>query len=149
MTIKVRDAGTLRTITSMKVRQAGITRTIRTAKVYDGSTLRTVAIFADPLSVTSPGGTVTGNSSTLTTENVTATPSGGFAPYTYSWALTTNGGGTASTTSASTSATTTFTKTNLTPEADVTDEWTVTVTDALGSTAQAVVPVTFFYLTGI
>lgn len=148
MAIMVQDAGALRTITGITVKQAGVLRTIRQVKVQDGGVLRTVATFADPLAVASDAAGKSGNSSTLTTSNVTASVSGGFAPYTYAWTLETNGGGTASTTSAPTMATTTFTKTNLLPESDVTDVWRCTVTDDTGEIAFGLFSITFLYLTG-
>lgn len=150
MTFKVQDAGTLRTITRAIFRQAGIDRQLKFARVYDGGTLRTVAVFAEPLTVAiSPlGVTVVGNSSTLTTGTVTASPTGGFAPYTYAWTRLTNGGGNPSTASAPAAATTSFTKTGLAPEQDATDDWRVTVTDSAGTTATADTTAQFFYLTG-
>lgn len=148
MALKIHDAGTLRTITRGYVKQAGILRTLREIKVMDGGTLRTVAVFADPLTVTASGAYAEGESSTLTTDSATASPSGGFAPYTYSWALLTNGGGGASTAATPSMASTTFTKTGVSIGATFTDTWRVTVTDSSGQTATADVSATFYNRTG-
>ena len=140
MSLKVQDAGTLRTITNLYIRTAGGNRRIRTLKVMVGGTLRTVATFADTMSVT-VGGAV-GNAygsgpANVTTNNTTAVVTGGFSPYTYAWSLVSNGGGTASTATNPTSATTAFQKVNVPQDASYTDVWQVTVTDAVGSTATA------------
>lgn len=148
MTFRIQDAGTLRTITKGTVRVAGINRPLKTIKVQDGGSLRLVATFADPLSVTAGGGLATGASSSLTTNSVTATPSGGFAPYTYAWTLITNGGRNASTAGSPTSATTTFTKTGLINGDSIDDTWRVTVTDSIGQTATADTTASFIYISG-
>lgn len=146
MTLTVKDSGTSREITRAYVRQGGALRTIREIKVLDGGTLRTVAVFADPLSVTASGvsGNGTGTSSqTVTTTETTAIVSGGFAPYTYSWTLFTNDGGTPSTAISPTSASTRFQKANVAPDATWADIWQVTVTDAVGGTATAAISAQF------
>lgn len=148
MAITILDGGTLRTITKAYVKQAGVLRAIRTIKVQDGGTLRTVATFADPLSVFVTDTGKVASSSTMTTDPATASPSGGFAPYTYAWTLVTNGGGAASTANTPTLASTTFTKTGLSPGSDITDVWRCTVTDALGNTASDVGNANFIYPTG-
>lgn len=148
MTLKIRDGGVLRTITGMKIKQAGVLRTIKTVHIMDGGVLRQVANFADPLtasaspsSVSGSGGGVDG--ATIGTTSTTAMPSGGRGPYTYSWALTTNGGGNASQALNPTSASTQFTKTNRPIGTVVTDIWTVTITDTDGQTATAQVSAFF------
>ena len=146
MPLKIRDSGTLREISRLYIRQSGVNRPIRTLKVLDGGTLRTVAVFADPLSVTASGvsGNGTGTSSqTVTTTETTAIVSGGFAPYTYSWALFTNDGGTPSTAISPSSASTRFQKASVAPDATWTDIWQVTVTDAVGGTATAAISAQF------
>lgn len=131
MTMKVQDAGTLRTITGMQVKQSGITRTIREVKVQDGGTLRTVAIFADPLTVSASDATGVSTTSTATADSV-ATPSGGFSPYTYAWANLT---GTATIISGSATANPTFQETGLAIEETRLSTYRVTVTDDAGQTA--------------
>lgn len=138
--IRIQDAGTLRTITRGSVRVAGVTRALRTIKVMDGGVLRTVAVFADPLSVSiSPSALAAfaQENTTVTTDTASASPTGGLAPFTYAWTLQANGGGTASTANSASSATTSFTKTNVPLETTYSDTWRVTVTDAVGQTATA------------
>lgn len=148
MALKIRDGGTLRTITNLYIKQAGVLRRVRKLQVKDGGTLRTVATFTDPLtasaspsSVSGSGGGVDG--ATVGTTSTTAMPSGGRGPYTYSWALTTNGGGNASQALNPTSATTQFTKTDRPAGTSVSDVWTVTITDTDGQTATAQVTAFF------
>ncbi|WPZ05481.1 hypothetical protein [Pelagerythrobacter marinus] len=148
MSLQIRDAGTLRTITRLTIRQAGVNRSIRTLKVMDGGVLRTVAIFADPLAVTAPDTNGHQDSSTVITNLITATPSGGFSPYTYAWSLIANGGASPSTATAPTSAGTSFSKSGLIPGQTVTDTWRVTVTDSLGQTASHDISATFTRGTG-
>ena len=145
MAIKVKDAGTLRTITGMTVKQGGISRTIRQAKVQDGGTLRTVATFADPLAVSitpsSVSGTQSGGGSdvVVNTGFATASPSGGFSPYTYSWTYVS--GAAAAYANSPTNATTNFGAT-VSPGTS-TASMRVTVTDAAGATATETVTATF------
>ena len=148
MALKIQDAGTLREITRLYIRQSGVNRRIRTLKVMDGGTLRTVAVFADPLSVTASGVSGTGTSSVVTTNTTTATPSGGFGPYTYVWTRISAGAADPSTATSSLSATTAFRKTGMAPGQFAQDFWRVTVTDSIGSTATADISATFFYSTG-
>lgn len=76
----------------------------------------------------------------VTTGTTTATPTGGQAPYTYSWARVGAGSGTPT---APTAATTAFTRgMGLGETADET--FRCTVTDALGATATADVDAQFF-----
>lgn len=146
MALQIRDAGTLRTIKKLTIRQAGVNRSIRTLKIMDGGVLRTVAIFADPLAVTAPdvtGRYSSGGSSTITTNASEAVATGGFGPYTYQWALASNGGGNPSGATAYTSASSAFTKTNVPENQTYIDRWKVTVTDSLGSQAEDEISATF------
>lgn len=92
MPLKVLDTGNiLRTITSLKIWDGGALRPLRTLKVLgtDGVSLVTVAGFAPPLSLEQPYGAVyvSGASAQLASGPIQATPSGGVAPYTYSWGI--------------------------------------------------------------
>lgn len=140
MAIKIKDAGTLRTIKKGYVKVGGVLRPIKRVLVNDNGTVRTVAVFADPLTVTASNVSGTGNGSTgatAVTNTTTAAPAGGTAPYTYAWTLLTNGGGTASYATNPSSATTAFVKTGMAQSTSFTDTWRVTVTDANGETATA------------
>jgi hypothetical protein len=68
-----------------------------------------------------------GTTSSLTTAGVTATPAGGTAPYTYSWAKVS---GDAITVNSPTSATTTFSATGLALDEERSAVFRVTCTDA-------------------
>lgn len=146
MTFRILDAGTLRTISSGQVKVAGVMRPLRFIKVMDGGSLRTVATFVAPLSASTSDTSGFGNGTegaTVITSTASAVVSGGLAPFTYAWALLTNGGGTASTATAPASATTAFSKSGMPGEAFYQDTWRVTVTDSLGSTATADLTATF------
>ena len=97
MGFSIKDAGTLRSIRTLWIKQAGVMRRIRTLKVMNEGTLRTVAVFSDPLAVSAPNASSTGSSSTQVTNSVTATATGGFAPYSYQWTLVSSEGSTPST----------------------------------------------------
>lgn len=147
MPLRVLDAGTLRTITTLTAKQGGVERRIRTAKIQDGGALRTVAIFADPLTLSASPPIVSGAQSSagavlVNTASTIAIPAGGLAPYTYSWART-SGVGSAN---SPTSATTNFSAT-IGPGTQSGD-FRVTVTDSGGQTATADVSATFNNLGG-
>lgn len=133
-----RDATTLRTVKNVKARDAGgVLRQCQFAKVRasDGA-LRTVwAYLTASASVSSVEGY--GNSITsigITTASVTATPTGGTAPYTYAWTRT-DGGADAWTITTPTAATTSFRATAVLPSDNQTATFICTVTDANGRTA--------------
>lgn len=139
---KVRDAGITRTITGMLVKHAGSTRRVKSVKVMQGGTLRTVAQFASTLSASvTPSAVVGGAASnfpaTVTTQTATATPSGGAAPYTYSWVNVSGYGSINRPTQAGTSFTATV------PTGTFHGVFRVTITDAIGQTATADVTASF------
>lgn len=94
MAIKVRREGALRTATRLRVMQGNTLRDIRTVKVLQGDVLREVASFFTSLTATAdfdffaqgyaeiPGPVF------VESNEVTITPSGGSAPYTYAWTQT-------------------------------------------------------------
>ena len=96
---------------SVTITRAGLTVTLSHASVYKA-----------------------GTTSTLTTTSVTGTPSGGTAPYTYSWAKQSGDSITADSPSA---ATTTFRASGLAAGESRTAVYRLTVTDALSATAYA------------
>ena len=132
-------AGAWREFRRAEIYIGGQWRRITRIEGYVGGQWRTLAQFVSPLSVTIVPGYAEGFASplkpttqTITTNAVTATPSGGLAPYTYAW----TGG------NAPTSATNTFTR-SVPGNSQVTQTYSVTVTDSLGSTAGASVEATF------
>lgn len=142
MAITVRSGGEDRTITGCTVRVGGINRTIKTIQVQDRGVLRTVATFVSDLSAeadpTQVFGTITGDG-VATTSQVTITPQGGQAPFTYAWVPT--DGATGSVTSP-TSAQTTFSR--FVNEGESVDEvFRCTVTDNLSNSVEVDVTATF------
>lgn len=101
---------------------------------------QTVFSLVAPLSAVAIPSTVFGSSvgsGTATTSTTTATPTGGVAPYTYSWALDTLDGPTPPFANSPASAGTTFTQTSMLPGDSYSATWICTVTDSDGTTAQA------------
>jgi hypothetical protein len=100
MGMKVRKGGVWRDIVSAKVFESGVWRELVQIKVFKSSSWRTVANFTTPAGGGGGGGgvvsvTISPTSISAHTEDnlaaptgsLTATPSGGLAPYIYSWAL--------------------------------------------------------------
>lgn len=144
MPMKVRDAGgSLRTINNMTVLDGGTSRRVVRMKVMDadGVTLRTVATFADQLSLTISPDDIDafGTTATIVTETATATPSGGFAPFTYAWAKVSGDDITADSSSV---ASTKFRATNLGQNETRTATFECTATDSAGSTATDTITIT-------
>lgn len=142
MTLRVMEGGNLRTITSLTVKQAGVLRSIRTVKVMDGGVLRTVATFADPLTVEASPASVSGTQASasailVNTDLTTATPSGGLAPFSYSWAKVSGVGVANSPAMASTNFGATISP------GTQTGIFRITVTDSTGQTATDDVIATF------
>ena len=154
MTMLVRKGGSWRTITGAYVFANGSWRQLVAIKVRAGGQWRTVANFTAPpapppggsgsggggggtlsllLSATIIRGSAAGGS--ITTSDVTVTPSGGAAPYTYSWSVVSSDGFTVYNCTSSTTATTAAHAASVNP--GVTDTCTIhcVVTDSLGTTA--------------
>ena len=136
MTVQVRAGGAFKTITRAKVRVNGAWRNIVSAKCLIGGEWKTVGNF------TSGGGTITlvlnpttisaaRRLSTVTSTNVTATPSGGQGPYTYAW--TKVSGDDISATNPNT-AITAFRATTMTVDETRTAVFRCTCTDSFGNT---------------
>lgn len=137
--IRVRDSGgTLRTLTQIRARDSGGTlRTITRIRARDASNvLRIVWDTAgtSTFSVTVTPAAIGGHSmgtGTVTTGNVTASATGGTAPYTYAWAVVTyDHPSTAPTASGPASATTGFIQTNVAPAEFFSATFRVTGTDS-------------------
>jgi hypothetical protein len=89
--VKAFVAGTWRDLTHGKAFIAGTWRTVTNGKAYVDLAWRDIANFTAgqgtiTLSLSTSSISGSGRNSTVTTSNVTATPSGGQAPYTYAWA---------------------------------------------------------------
>ena len=131
--IQIQDAGALRTIVSARIMHAGALKTVRSIKAMHGGTLRSVGTFGAAFSVSAAdvSGTQSGERPRRVISSPTqATPIGGLAPYTYSWAILEGGAIVTSPNSAST----TFYQ-FLSPGTAESSTALVTCTDALGGTA--------------
>ena len=139
--MEVKINGVWADITSGDVIISGVQRSLIRAEYYDGSAWKEVLRFTDTLTAAITGdGYAYGASSgatSATTGNVTATPTGGLGPYTYSWALVSSTGGDSTVIANSTQATTTFSKPNIPAYTIYTDIFRVTITDYFGATATA------------
>jgi hypothetical protein len=88
--MKLRLGGAWKDITGAKIFSGGAWRTLTAIKIYEGGAWRDVANFTGgggsiTLAISPSPVTKTGRTATITTGNVTATPTGGLAPYTYAW----------------------------------------------------------------
>lgn len=143
MAIKVYALDALRTITKLRA-YSGSLRDVRRVRVMESDTLRTVAEFAPAISLAvNPATSETEANSVfpvvITSDPVTATPTGGTGPYSYAWAQTS---GPAATINNPANATSTFAMTR-SPGSGGTAQFTCTVTDSIGQQAQAVATITF------
>jgi hypothetical protein len=146
--VRVRHGGAARLLTSVKAKHLGSLRTIRTIKVMNNGVLRTVYSAASSLSASADDSTVVAISedATISTQTVTITPSGGQAPYNYSWAVTSFTGSPTPTISSASFASTYFTQTGV--SASDSAVFTCTVTDNLGDEVEVAVNVTFIRNSG-
>lgn len=136
MSLRIQDAGTLRTIKRLRIQQGGILRDIRRLRVMHDGVLRTVATFAEQLTASANPSSVGGTQSsdqpiTVTSEGTTASPTGGRAPFTYAW---TQISGPSATITAPTMATTQF-RATVNPFDTVSLSFRCTITDAVGQSA--------------
>jgi hypothetical protein len=147
--LSVKDgSGTLRPLKTLKLMDTGGTvRFMKTLKVKDaGGTLRLVQTFAPPMTAAMDTGTVhgSGRTSAVRSGAATLTPTGGLAPYTYSWVV---GTGSASIDHA-TMATTTFVESGLGTGEERFSTAACTVTDAALQTASASVSIDIIRTSG-
>lgn len=117
-------------------------RTLTRGELYIGGAWKQVLSFIPPLSLSVSPSDVSGLGSSnkplrITSDPVMATPTGGKAPFTYAWAIT-SGTATAAT---PTNATTTFSEV-VSPGGSKSSTARVTVTDSLAKTAIADVSIT-------
>ena len=144
MSVLVRLGGAWRTITGAQVFSGGSWRTLVAIQVYSGGAWRQVGNFSAPsggggggggtVSVSISPSPFSGTGST--TPSLTATPSGGLAPYTYAWTVVSS---TApmTVTHPSLATTTAYSTTTLNPGDSINATLRCTVTDSLGTVGQA------------
>lgn len=159
MAILVRVGGEWKTLTGTKVFSGGSWRSLKAILVYIGGAWQTVANFT-PAGPSGGGGgamslTVSRNpcqgtsaSSTVTTRSCTVTPSGGAAPFTYAWSITSFTGTGSPSINSPSAATTSFTKTGVPINSEIDAVAKCDVTDSLGVTASITVNVQFIHETG-
>lgn len=140
MPLSIMTPSGLRRITRLRVLHFGQLRNIRTLKVMDNGVLRLVGNFIPDLSVSlstdQVGGVSTGGP--VTTNQVTATATGGQFPYSYAWSLLDHSNPGTPFPLNPNGATTTF---RGSPSGDAT--FRVLVTDALGQQTAAIVQAYF------
>jgi len=141
--------GAWRTLTRGEAYIGGKWRTLTHGEMSLDDAWPQVLSFVPPLSVSISPPSVSGTAfpskpitATATTPFVTATPSGGKAPYTYAWVVASHDG-TPPAISNPNSASTNFSK-SVPANAEQEAVFTLTVTDALGKTASASIAATFF-----
>jgi len=134
----IRVGGSWHTITHGEMYRGGSWRTLTRGEIYKSGAWHTLFYFIQPMSVSISPDFVSkvSRTSPVTSVDVTTTPSGGAAPYTYAWS--TSAGITAT---APTNAVTKMTAA-LGDGDTVSGTASVTVTDSLGTTAGDSVPVT-------
>lgn len=145
--MEARIGGAWREIIYGEVYINGAWRRLKYAEGYISGAWRQIANFIEPLTldVSPPAPSKFGTSDTITSNTVTATPTGGLAPFTYSWVRTS--GSTDIDVNSPAAASTTFTGAGLDADTLTTATFTCTVTDALGSTADDTCSPSFYYST--
>ena len=136
--IRLRDAsGTLRTLARIRMRdEGGNLRTIQRIRIRDASNILRTVWQAMTVALSGSTATATAATSTITTGSVTATLSGGTAPYSYLWqaaSYNTDGIGITTPTAASTS----FRRTGCISGDGYLGDFYCTVTDAMGVVANS------------
>jgi hypothetical protein len=140
--VRVRADGAWRTVRSGRIRINNAWRQLTRAFVFQNGAWRQSAVFVEPLTLSVSPATANGGiivPGTVTTGSVTATPTGGLAPFTYAWARIS---GDPAAANAPTNATTSFSL-FLNDPVNAEAVFRCTVTDALGSTAAADVTASF------
>lgn len=128
----------LKSISVFRGQHLGSLRTFRTAKVMSGGTLRTVGTFSPLTASASPSPAVvygySASAVSLTTESVICSPTGGFGPFTYSWAKVS---GDTFLVGSPTTSSTQFTYPSVPSGQAFSATYRCTVTDSVGQTATA------------
>lgn len=152
MGMLVRLGGAWQTITKAKIFASGSWRDIVAAKIYAGGAWVDAANFTPSGSGGGGSGTLslsvspnpcqgTSTGSTVTTSYCTVTPSGGKAPFTYAWSITSG----SCSINYPTQAFTSFTKTGVALHTEADAVAKCVVTDSLGATASITVDLQFFH----
>lgn len=153
MTVIVRDAANVaRTIAAFQVRDGGnVARNISEIRVRDSNNVsRIVYMSVSPLTGSispNPVSQVSYSSNTIGSPTVTATPSGGLAPYTYSWTLVSwDNPISPPTITSNTAAMTSFIQANCLPNETSAALFRCTIIDSVGQTATPTVDCYWTYI---
>lgn len=88
MPMLMRLGGAWQTISAGKIFAGGAWRNLKAVKIYAGGAWRDVARFVQPITLAITPSPFSGHTSgTIATSTVTATPTGGSAPFTYAWTV--------------------------------------------------------------
>jgi len=139
----LRISGAWKELSSGKVRVGNAWKTVTQGKIYVGGAWKDLLGFTPALSLSASPSTAIGSATygfgPAVTNSVTVTPTGGLAPYTYSWARVS---GTIGSAGSPTAATTVFGG-DPNPDYVASSTFRCTCTDSLGNTATADVGATF------
>ena len=143
--MKINTGSAFKTISAIKVQTGTGLKSVTRAKVNVGGVLKNAGTFytLPSLSLSTSSVTVSRPNPTVQSEIITATVSGGIAPFTYAWTRLTGSGYAVSPTSASSRLANDFLDYGTT-----TGTFRCTVTDALSNTAYADVSASFTYFDG-
>lgn len=141
MPMKLRLGGVWRSITGAKVFSSAAWRPIKGIKIYCDGDWRDGAVFASDLSLALSASTLTRSArlATINTTAVTATPTGGTAPFTYAWV---RQSGDTITANQPTSAVCSFQAASMAVDEVRTAVFRCTCTDSFGNTDDADVSIT-------
>jgi len=149
--IRARTSAGTKAIAAISVRTGAGLLEVAVARLRNATAMKQFFAGASPVTVTASPTSVSGATagfSSVTTNSVTATPTGGAAPYAYVWTLVTDDGGSWGTINP-TSQTTAFTCGDVNDEDQFNATFRCTVTDALGSAGAVDVPANVINYGGI
>lgn len=146
--LRFRADGAWREPQRIRVYQGGAWRLVKRAYVYASGAWRQFYTGVDALTVgfESPFNDFSSVENTTVSGSVGAVPSGGLAPFSYTWSVFTFSAGATPTLTAPSSATTTVIQTGVAPEALETATLQVVVNDSAGQTATGTVDVSFTHI---
>jgi hypothetical protein len=149
MTLQIYDSASVdRTISALEVYDEGaVNRILSEVWVYDSNLVdRLVFTTASPLTAVAIPDEVSGvtvGTGTATSDATTATPSGGFPPYTYLWSLVSYTGTVPPSATTPNADTTNFVQTSIPKFATRSSVWNCAVTDSMGQTTSCTCNATF------